>query len=99
MRWGIRRADPSAKPPASDDYQTAKAAKAKVKAGGVKSLSNDELKTYLERMDLEKRYHKGNPTAKKEATDFVKDTLVAIGKEESKKYAVKQVAKALAGRG
>jgi hypothetical protein len=99
MKWGVRRANPSAKPTPSGDHETAKAAKAKVKAGGLKSLSNDELKTYLERMDLEKRYKKGNPGPKEEAGKFVKDMLLQIGKEETKKYAAKQLAKALAGRG
>jgi hypothetical protein len=100
MKWGVRRADPSGgKPAASSDHDTAKAAKAKVKAGGLKSLSNEELKTFLERMDLEKRYKKGNPGPKEEAGKFIKDILVQIGKEETKKYAAKQVAKALAGRG
>jgi hypothetical protein len=98
MKWGVRRANPSAKPAASDDHATAKAAKAKVKAGGLKSLSNDELKTYLERMDLEKRYKKGDTGAKAEAKKFVKDTLLQIGKQEAGKYAAKQVAKALTGR-
>jgi len=99
MKWGVRRANPSgAKPAASSDHETATAAKAKVKAGGLKSLSNEELKTYLERMDLEKRYKKGNPGPKEEATKFIKDMLLQIGKEEAKKYAGKQIAKALAGR-
>ena len=97
MRWGVRRANPSTAP-ASGDHDTAKAAKAKVKAGGLKSLSNDELKTYLERMDLEKRYKKGNPGPKDEATKFIKDTLLNIGKQEAGKFATKQIAKALAGR-
>ena len=100
MKWGVRRADPSgSKPAPSADHDTAKAAKAKVKAGGLKSLSNEELKTYLERMDLEKRYKKGDTGPKAEAQRFVKDMLLQIGKEETKKYAAKQLAKALAGRG
>lgn len=98
MKWGVRRANPSAKPAASDDHATAKAAKAKVKAGGLKSLSNDELKTYLERVDLEKRYKKGDTGPKAETQKFIKDTLLQIGKQEAGKYAAKQIAKALAGR-
>jgi len=98
MKWGVRRSNPSAQP-ASSDHDTAKAAKAKVKAGGLKSLSNDELKTYLERMDLEKRYKKGNPGPKDEATKFIKDTLLQVGKQEAAKFVGKQVAKALAGGG
>jgi hypothetical protein len=100
MKWGVRRDNPSGgKPAVSSDHETAKAAKAKVKAGGLKSLTNEELKTYLERMDLEKRYKKGNPGPKEEAGKFIKDVLLQIGKEETKKYAAKQLAKALAGRG
>jgi hypothetical protein len=99
MKWGVRRDNPSAsKPTPSGDHEIAKAAKAKVKAGGLKSLSNEELKTYLERMDLEKRYKKGNPGPKEEVGKFIKDTLLQIGKQEVGKYAAKQVAKALAGR-
>ncbi|ATN93655.1 hypothetical protein SEA_SCAP1_6 [Streptomyces phage Scap1] len=98
MKWGVRRANPSASPP-SADHQTAKAAKAKVKAGGLKSLSNDELKTYLERMDLEKRYKKSDTGPKAETQKFIKDTLLQVGKQETAKFLGKQVAKALAGGG
>jgi len=102
MKWGVRRSQAqlnSAKPPASDDHTTAKAAKAKVKAGGLKSLSNDELKTYLERMDLEKRYKKSDTGPKAETQKFIKETLLQVGKQEAAKYLAKQVGKALAGRG
>lgn len=99
MKWGVRRANPSAASVSSDDHATAKAAKAKVKAGGLKTLSNQELKTYLERMDLEKRYKKGNPGPKDEAVKFIKDTLLQVGKQEAAKFVGKQVAKALAGVG
>lgn len=104
MKWGVRRANPSGgsstneKPPPSADHNTAKAAKAKAKEGGLKSLSNDELKVYLERMDLENRYRKGNPKPSSEVNKFIKDTLLNIGKQEAAKYAAKQVAKLLAGR-
>jgi hypothetical protein len=98
MKWGVRRSNPSSKPARSDDSATAKATKKKLKAGGLKSLTNDELKTYLERMDLEKRYKKGNPGPKDEATKFIKDTLLQVGKQEAAKFVGKQVAKALAGR-
>lgn len=98
MRWGVRRANPSGGPSRSEDSASAKETKAKIKAGGLKSLSNDELKTYLERMDLEKRYKKANPGPKDEAAKFIKDTLQQIGKEEAKKYAVKQIAKIAVGR-
>lgn len=98
MKWGVRRANPSAAPPRSGDSASAKATKAKIKAGGLKSLDNNELRTYLDRMDLEKRYKKGNPGPGDEAKKFVKDTLLNIGKQEAAKYATKQIALALARR-
>lgn len=97
MKWGVRR-DNSSAPPRSDDSDTAKNVKKKIKAGGVKALSNDELRTYLERIDLEKRYNKSDTGPKAEAKKFVKDTLLQVGKQEAAKILTKQVAKALAGR-
>jgi len=102
MKWGVRRSPAqlkSARPPASDDHATARRARAKVKKGGLKSLSNDELKTYLERMDLEKRYKKSDHGPKAEARKFIKETLLQVGKQEAAKILTKQVAKALAGSG
>lgn len=98
MKWGVRRSNPSAAPPRSEDSATAKDVKKKLKSGGLKSLSNDELKTYLERMDLEKRYKKSDTGPKAEAKKMVKDLLLDIGKQEARKFAVGQIAKAFAGR-
>lgn len=57
MKWGIRRADTSASAvPASSDARVADEAAAKIKTSGVKTLSNQELKVLVERMNLEQRY-------------------------------------------
>lgn len=98
MKWGVRRANPSAPTHASEDHKNATALKTQVKTGGTKSLSNKDLKDYLERMDLEKRYNKANPTPSKKAGKFIAETLLNIGKQEAAKFAAKQVAAALAGR-
>lgn len=100
MKWGVRRANPSASTPSSSDAKSAEATKAKIKSGGTKSLSNQELRSYLERVDLEKRYNANKPkTFKDETLKFVKDTLINIGKQEAAKYAAKEVGKLIAGRG
>lgn len=100
MKWGVRRANPSGGTNSgSEDAKTNRAIKAKVKAGGgTKALSNKELKDYLERMDLEKRYNKANPTLAKKAGKVVGDLLLQIGKEEVKKFAIAQVKSALTNR-
>jgi len=95
MRWGIRRANPSASAPASEDHQNSVATKKQIKTSGTKSLSNQELKTYLERMDLEQRYNKANPSASKKAGKAIGEFLVSIGKKELAAAASKEVAKAL----
>lgn len=96
MKWGVRRSRQQLE--SSREAATAKSTKKKIKSQGLDSLTNDELKTYLERMDLEKRYKKANPDFKDEAGKFIKDTLVQVGKQETAKFLSKEIAKALAGR-
>ena len=72
MKWGVRRngghpgrsGEYRAKVPvdSSEDHQRAALIKAKVKAhGGIHALSNDELRTAAERLNLEANYHRLNP--------------------------------------
>jgi len=96
MKWGIRRKNPSASAPVSDDAKAHKEVKKQIKTSGTKSLSNKELKDYLERMDLEARYQKANPSVAKKARKEVADLLLQVGKKEAAAYASKQVAAALA---
>lgn len=74
MRWGVRR-DGSASAgkskknegETSDDSRTATELATKVKAGGTKALSNKELRTLVERMNLEQNYARiSTPAAKKQ---------------------------------
>jgi hypothetical protein len=98
MKWGVRRANPSAAPPRSSDSASVQATKAKIKSGGTKSLSNQELKDLMERVDLEKRYNKAHPTAKQQTLDFVKKTITDIGKQEITKLAAKQLVSTITRR-
>jgi len=69
MKWGVRRSEaelsrardgkpPAEKPrpPASKDFEAVAKLNQKIKEGGTRSLSNQELRQYLERVELERRY-------------------------------------------
>lgn len=64
MRWGFRKGSggvstgrkAKAKAPSSEDFKKAASAKTKIKSGGTKTLSNDELQSLVKRMNLEKQY-------------------------------------------
>lgn len=72
MKWGFRKGSSGKKGPPShhaesDDARNAKLLSAKVKGGGTKSLSNKELKTLVERMNLEQSYARiSTPAARKQ---------------------------------
>lgn len=96
MRWGVRRKNPQH--PASDDATLAKAHKAKAKASGTKALSNKELQELVTRMNLEQQYSRLVPaSAGKQASKFVTDTLLSVGKQEATKFAAGVAAKQVAG--
>lgn len=93
MKWGVRRSKSELASTVSNDAAAANATKAKVKEHGASSLSNKELKDYLERLDLEQRYDKHNPPKSAEAKKFIKDILVNAGKQEAAKIVAKQIGK------
>lgn len=59
----------------SDDAANAAKAKAKLKKGGVKALSNKELQDIVTRINLEKQYSTLNPSKLKAAGSVVKGVL------------------------
>lgn len=96
MKWGVRRSRSEIDAGASSDAKAAKATGDKIKEHGVASVSNDELKKYLERLDLQQRYDKhAPPKASSEAKKFIKDILVNAGKQEATKIVAKQLGKAI----
>jgi len=100
MKWGVRR---KSQLPASSDADSAAAAAGKIKKGGVKSLSNQELQALVTRMNLERQFASlAPPSKKKRAGKFIGEVLINVGKQEATKLAskalAKQVAKVLAGR-
>lgn len=96
MRWGVRRTNPSASAPASDDARRVATLRGTVKKGGTKTLSNRELQEVITRMNLERQYKALAPTRKQQVASFVGRTLLGIGKQEVTKLAAEQAAKQVA---
>src|SRR3972149_8856870 len=96
MRWGVRRDQPGGghavgsarspfekyrpliKPPTpgSADHKTATVLRSKK----VKDMTNDELKTVANRMDLERRYKDLNPSVSKRGQKAVSSVISTLGK-------------------
>lgn len=102
MRWGVRRTDKQIARAASADHNTASAARDKARKGGVKTLSNAELKTLVERMNLEQQYAKVVPPSTgakftRAGGKFVGDVMLNVGKQQATRIANDQATKLLSG--
>jgi hypothetical protein len=107
MKWGIRRSNrqlaraAKANKGASQDYTTAANAASKARKGGVKALSNAELKTLVDRMNLEQQYSRVVPPSRgaritRAGGKFAGEVLVGVGKQQATKLANDQVSRLLA---
>ena len=101
MHWGVRRSQRELHPGGSEDHNNARAAGAKVKKSGVKSLSNKELQDYITRMNLEAQYQRLAPPSKgaivlRSGGKFVGEILVGVGKSQATKFANDQASKLVA---
>jgi len=86
MKWGVRRSDAqlasarsAPKPQLSEDARNVSKLNAKIQTKGTGSLSNQEMRQFLERMDLEQRYSRmmSEPPSKSQ---------MERGHEQVKKY-------------
>lgn len=86
MKWGVRRSDEqlartqsSPRPQLSEDAQNVNRLHAKIATKGTGSLSNQEMRQFLERMNLERQYSQmmSSPPGK---------SAVDQGHEKVKKY-------------
>ena len=92
MKWGVRRQRGSdgrviEGSRGSDDHQKARDLKKK----GASNLSNAELKSYVERMNLEKQYSNLNKKEVSAGRKFVNDILVTAGKTTLTNFVTKQM--------
>jgi hypothetical protein len=87
MRWGVRRKNP--KEGASKDAGESIDIRTKAKTGKVKSLSNAELRTAIERMNLEQNFKRLSVNEKSAIGRFISSTLLDIGKREVSDFAGK----------
>jgi GNAT superfamily N-acetyltransferase len=93
MKWGVRKKQ---QVPASSDASRSLDIKAKAKTGKVKALTNAELRTAIERMNLEQQYKRLAVNDKPAVTRFISSTLLEIGKREVQAAAAKKVAAVVA---
>lgn len=101
MRWGVRRAR-RVHETASTDAKTASNAYAKLKKHGIHTLSNNEIRSIVERMNLERQYSSIAPQSKskraaKAAAKFSGDVLVGVGKQQATKIVSGHADKLLSG--
>ena len=92
MKWGVRRQRGSdgrviEGSRGSDDHQKARDLKKK----GARNLSNVELKSYVERMNLEKQYSNLNKKEVGAGRKFVNDILVTAGRTTLTNFVTKQM--------
>jgi hypothetical protein len=102
QKWGVRRALRSrgqrVRETASPDAKAAGDAYAKLKKGGIHTLSNAELQSIVNRMNLEQQYVRIAPQSKKvrflkAGGKFTGDVLVSVGKAQATKLATDHATK------
>jgi hypothetical protein len=99
MKWGVRRKRTD-REPASSDATRATELSVRARVSGSRALSNTELRTAIERMNLERQYEQVRPRTKSEnVRRWVANTLLGIGKDQAnqlaRNYAAEQVKEAL----
>lgn len=93
MRWGVRKSDPGAGASSggSEDHQKVVAVKTKIKSGGTKSLSNQELQDFITRANLEKQFNSLNKGSQQKVSKFITDFLLEFGKQQARQFANEQL--------
>jgi hypothetical protein len=89
----VKKATGGKRFPASDDAKQAITLARAAKSSGTQALSNDELRTVVNRMQLEQQYSQLTTKQRSAGKAFAAEILKDVGKEETKrvaKYAVAQ---------
>jgi hypothetical protein len=90
MRWGKK------KNPASGDAVQSKNVRVTAKKKGVHTVSNKELQTAIERMQLEQNFKRLTVNERSAATRWIASTLLEVGKREVQAKVAKKVGAAIA---
>jgi hypothetical protein len=98
MHWGVRKGKTEEAGPGSTDHQETARLKEKARTQGIHSLSNSELKTLNERLNLESNHNRlAEPTDSQKSTieDFLKDAAKAEARKFIALYTAKGVTAAI----
>jgi hypothetical protein len=87
MKWGQRK-----QRPVSGDAKAKATVKEKVKKDKVASVSNLQLRTAIQRMQLEQDFKRLATNEKPAITRWISSTLMEIGKREVQAQAAKKIA-------
>jgi len=93
MKWGVHK---KSRVPASGDAQKSLDIRAKAKTGKVKSLTNAELQTAINRMNLEQQFKRLAVNERPPVQRWITSTLLEIGKREVQVAASKKIATTIA---
>lgn len=89
MKWGVHRARTSSPHPSSPEAATARQLHARARSGGTHSLTNAELQTLVQRMNLETQYSNLNQRQVNKGKKIVGDLLLEVGKQTAKQLIIK----------
>lgn len=78
------------RPPVNADARNSQSYQARAKAGGTQALSTKELKTLVERMNLEKQYAGLNPPKVSAGQKIMSSLLPAMGSAVASQYSSRQ---------
>lgn len=88
MKWGVHR---KPKIPASSDAQKALDIRQKAKRGKPKALTNAELQTAINRMNLEQQFKRLSVNERPPVQRWIASTLLEVGKREVQTAIAKKV--------
>jgi hypothetical protein len=86
MRWGKK------KNPASSDAAASKTVRTTAKKKGIHTVSNKDLQTAIERMQLEQNFKRLKVNEKSAVTRWISSTLLEFGKREVQAKVAKKFA-------
>lgn len=92
MKWGVRRA----KVPAHSDAQRSLDIRAKAKKGKPRALSNQELQTAINRMNLEQQFKRLSVNERPPIQRWIASTMLEVGKREVQVAVAKKLSATIA---